>query len=112
VTVKIAGAPISWGVCEVPGWGYQLGPDRVLTEMQQVGLAATELGPLGFLPPDPDRVRRDRLVGAGAVGRQRTDRVDTRPVRDGMYRPLGTGDVDVEAIVSALGKYGYSALRA
>jgi inosose dehydratase len=21
---KIAGAPISWGVCEVPGWGYQL----------------------------------------------------------------------------------------
>ena len=29
---KIAGAPISWGVCEVPGWGYQLPPDRVLTE--------------------------------------------------------------------------------
>jgi hypothetical protein len=24
---KIAGAPISWGVCEVPGWGDQLGPD-------------------------------------------------------------------------------------
>ena len=23
---KIAGAPISWGVCEVPGWGYQLSP--------------------------------------------------------------------------------------
>jgi len=28
--VKIAGAPISWGVCEVPGWGYQLTPERVL----------------------------------------------------------------------------------
>jgi inosose dehydratase len=40
---KIAGAPISWGVCEVPGWGYQLGPDRVLAEMRQVGLLATEL---------------------------------------------------------------------
>jgi inosose dehydratase len=51
-------APISWGVCEVPGWGYQLSPDRVLTEMQQVGLAATELGPLGFLPSDPDRAAR------------------------------------------------------
>ncbi len=50
---KIAGAPISWGVCEVPGWGYQLSPDRVLTEMQQVGLAATEFGPDGFLPVDP-----------------------------------------------------------
>ena len=52
-TGKIAGAPISWGVCEVPGWGYQLSPGRVLTEMQQVGLAATEFGPDGFLPADP-----------------------------------------------------------
>ncbi len=52
-TDKIAGAPISWGVCEVPGWGYQLSPDRVLTEMHQVGLAATEFGPDGFLPADP-----------------------------------------------------------
>ncbi|HEY6811937.1 MAG TPA: sugar phosphate isomerase/epimerase, partial [Propionibacteriaceae bacterium] len=50
---KIAGAPISWGVCEVPGWGYQLGPDRVLKEMREVGLVATELGPEGFLPSEP-----------------------------------------------------------
>ncbi|HEU5386433.1 MAG TPA: TIM barrel protein [Streptosporangiaceae bacterium] len=53
---KIAGAPISWGVCEVPGWGYQLEPGRVLAEMQQVGLAATEFGPAGFLPADPARM--------------------------------------------------------
>jgi inosose dehydratase len=52
-TDKIAGAPISWGVCEVPGWGYQLSPERVLTEMRQAGLAATEFGPDGFLPADP-----------------------------------------------------------
>lgn len=51
---RIAGAPISWGVCEVPGWGYQLGPDRVLKEMREVGLLATELGPEGFLPIDPN----------------------------------------------------------
>ncbi|HLU58495.1 MAG TPA: sugar phosphate isomerase/epimerase [Pseudonocardia sp.] len=49
---RIAGAPISWGVCEVPGWGYQLPPSRVLAEMHDVGLAATELGPDGFLPSD------------------------------------------------------------
>jgi inosose dehydratase len=49
---QIAGAPISWGVCEVPGWGYQLSPARVLAEMHDVGLAATELGPDGFLPAD------------------------------------------------------------
>jgi inosose dehydratase len=50
--VKIAGAPISWGVCEVPGWGYQLDRERVMTEMRQAGLTATELGPDGFLPSD------------------------------------------------------------
>jgi inosose dehydratase len=55
---RIAGAPISWGVCEVPGWGYQLGPDRVLAEMRQVGLTATELGPDGFLPAQPDAMTR------------------------------------------------------
>jgi len=54
--VKIAGAPISWGVCEVPGWGYQLTPHRVLAEMREAGLAATELGPAGFLPSDPDEL--------------------------------------------------------
>lgn len=51
--LRIAGAPISWGVCEVPGWGYQLSSARVLTEMHEAGLTATELGPDGFLPADP-----------------------------------------------------------
>jgi inosose dehydratase len=55
-TMKIAGAPISWGVCEVPGWGHQLGADRVLAEMREVGLSATELGPDGFLPSDPEEL--------------------------------------------------------
>lgn len=50
--MKIAGAPISWGVCEVPGWGHQLDRDRVMAEMRQAGLTATELGPDGFLPTD------------------------------------------------------------
>jgi inosose dehydratase len=54
--MKIAGAPISWGVCEVPGWGHQLEPDRVLAEMRDVGLSATELGPEGFLPSDPQEL--------------------------------------------------------
>ena len=50
---RVAGAPISWGVCEVPGWGHQLDAKRVLTEMRDVGLVATEFGPDGFLPDDP-----------------------------------------------------------
>ena len=50
---KIAGAPITWGVCEVPGWGHQMGAERVLQEMSNLGLVATEFGPAGFLPAEP-----------------------------------------------------------
>jgi inosose dehydratase len=61
---RLVGAPISWGVCEVPGWGLQLGPDRVLAEMAALGLTATELGPLGWLPLDGAQVRA-QLDGHG-----------------------------------------------
>lgn len=50
---RTAAAPISWGICEVPGWGTQLCVDRVLNEMSEVGFRATELGAIGFLPTDP-----------------------------------------------------------
>jgi len=50
---RVATAPISWGVSEVPGWGFQLAPSTVLLQMHELGLAATELGPEGFLPRDP-----------------------------------------------------------
>jgi inosose dehydratase len=50
---RIGGAPITWGVCEVPGWGVMLSADRVLAEMRSLGIGATELGPPGFLPEDP-----------------------------------------------------------
>lgn len=67
--IRVAGAPISWGVCEVPGWGHQMAPGRVLAEMAAAGLAATEFGPDGFLPQDPD-ARAELLAGHGlaAVG--------------------------------------------
>jgi inosose dehydratase len=64
--VRIAGAPISWGVCEVPGWGYQLDAARVLAEMRAVGLGATEFGPAGFLPADPAPLLAEH--GLAAVG--------------------------------------------
>ncbi|GAB2533514.1 TIM barrel protein [Nocardia heshunensis] len=51
--LRIAAAPISWGVCEVPGWGHVLEPATVLEEMAGLGLAATEFGPPGYLPDDP-----------------------------------------------------------
>jgi len=54
---RAAGAPISWGVCEVPGWGFQLGAERVLAELAGLGLTATEHGPQGFLPEEREASR-------------------------------------------------------
>lgn len=56
--IRIAGAPISWGVCEVPGWGYQLPAERVLDEARSLGIRAVEAGPDGFLPADPEETSR------------------------------------------------------
>lgn len=50
---RIAGAPITWGVDGSPGWGHLMDADRVLAEMAEIGLKATELGPDGYLPVDP-----------------------------------------------------------
>jgi inosose dehydratase len=63
---RIAGAPISWGVCEVPGWGHQLTPERVLDELTGLGLAASEFGPDGFLP-GPLLAARDVTAVGGFV---------------------------------------------
>ena len=56
--MRLAGAPISWGICEVPGWGHQMAPGRVLSEIREAGLQATELGPPGYLPTDPAEIAR------------------------------------------------------
>jgi inosose dehydratase len=53
---RLAGAPISWGACEVPGWGIMPSVDRVLAEMAELGLKGTELGAPGFFPDDPERI--------------------------------------------------------
>ena len=66
---RVAGAPISWGVCEAPDWGIELPADRVLAEMAELGLTATELGPAGYLGQNALQVRAKlaehglRLVG-------------------------------------------------
>jgi len=51
--IRIATAPVSWGVMEVEGWARQKSYGDVLDEMVRAGFAGTELGPYGFLPTDP-----------------------------------------------------------
>jgi inosose dehydratase len=67
---RLAGAPISWGVCEVPGWGAMLPPGRVFGEMAGLGLTSTELGPVGeWLPLDAEAIRAAlQLCGLTLVG--------------------------------------------
>jgi inosose dehydratase len=108
---RLAAAPISWGVCEVPGWGLQLPPDRVLAEMAQLGLTATELGPQGWLPLDGALARREldrhglRLVGGFVplVVHQR-DLGDTRrqTARAAAQLAAAGADVFVAALVADL----------
>jgi inosose dehydratase len=56
-------------VSEVPGWGHQLAADTVLAQMQELGLAATEFGPEGFLKRLPS-AKAQQLASHGlrAVG--------------------------------------------
>ena len=65
---KIAGAPISWGVCEVPGWGYQLSPERVLAEMTRGRPGRDRTWPGGILaersPPGRVRVLREHHLAS------------------------------------------------
>ena len=70
MSVRLGNAPISWGVCELPGWGPQLPYARVLDEMAAAGYAGTELGPWGFLPTDPGQLAatlRDRNLAMAAA---------------------------------------------
>ncbi len=54
---KLAGAPITWGVCEVPGWGEQLPVEQVLEQMSSLGLTALEVGPVGYLGNTPGEIK-------------------------------------------------------
>lgn len=66
---RLAGAPVSWGVNDVPGWGVSLPPERVLSEMRDLGLRASELGAMGYLGNEPAEVKASLVrFGLGCVG--------------------------------------------
>ena len=67
--MKLAAAPISWGVCEVPGWGFQLDQGRVLQDAVRLGLPDIEAGPPGFLPEKAEAARDAvRRHGVSVIG--------------------------------------------
>jgi inosose dehydratase len=68
--LKIANAPVSWGVLEFELEGETQLYGQVLDEIQETGYTGTELGDWGFLPTEPEELKRElqsrglELVGA------------------------------------------------
>lgn len=67
--IRVATGPCTWGVdfADAPGnpaW------ERVLDDIEQSGIGALELGPVGYLPEDPDQLRdhlgRRNLTSVGS----------------------------------------------
>src|SRR5437773_6171524 len=114
--MKLAAAPISWGVCEVPGWGLQLAPDRVLSDMRALGVHATEAGPPGVLPADPAAARALldsyglRLVGGfvTAVLHESVRRADELASVKRQAQWLAAGGAELVVLAPALPQTGYS----
>ena len=99
--MKIAGAPISWGVCEVPDWGYQMSPQRVLEEMKEIGLTATEFGPQGWLPIEAGA----RAAEVGQYGLTPVGSFFLAVMHDPESDPIPAVEVELDAFEKAGGSY-------
>lgn len=110
---RVAGAPISWGVCEAPNWGEQLPADVVLADMAELGLTATELGPTGYLGADSAAVRRTldthglRLVGGFLPVVLHAEPTADLTEAEAAIRTLAEAGADRVVLSADLGPSGY-----
>jgi inosose dehydratase len=94
---RVAGAPVCWGVCEVPGWGHQLDPDTVLRQMSELGIGATEYGPDGFLPDRPE----DKAATLAGYGLKAVGQFVPVVLHDRAHDPLPEVDAAMDGLVAA-----------
>jgi inosose dehydratase len=59
MAIRVANAPISWGIMEHVELPADYPYGRVLDEIKAAGYSGTELGPYGFLPADSAALRRE-----------------------------------------------------
>lgn len=57
MTIRIANAPVSWGIYEFERIAQKYPFTQVLNEIAETGHTGLELGPWGFLPTDPEKLR-------------------------------------------------------
>ena len=63
--IEVANGPVSWGV-DLPDMPGAPPWEEVFDEISEAGYRLCELGPLGYLPDDNDRVRVE--LGARGLG--------------------------------------------
>lgn len=112
-THRIAAAPISWGVCEVPGWGYQAPASQVLDQMAQIGMAASELGPEEFVPGSAVQKREQfnaaglRCVGAFCPVKLHDPAIDVAAIGNNLLAGFHALGATVMVLAADTGQTGY-----
>ncbi len=57
MTIRLANAPVSWGIYEFEDLEQKYPYEQVLDEIVETGYSGLELGPWGYLPTDPETLR-------------------------------------------------------
>ena len=55
--IRVASAPVSWGILEETDSSAWPPPEAVMAELREAGFDGTELGPLGYYPTEPAQLR-------------------------------------------------------
>jgi len=97
MNIRLANAPVSWGIMEVEGWSPPLPYTTFLDELKSAGYEGAELGPYGYLPPDPE------LLGAQLERRALTLTAAFVPLRLKQPAPPLAQALAVARLLSALG---------
>lgn len=59
MSIRVASAPVSWGIMEEVAVPKEYPYTRVLDEIAQAGYRGTELGPYGYLPSEPRKLSEE-----------------------------------------------------
>lgn len=103
MNIRVANAPVSWGIMEVEGWGPSMPYTAFLDELVSAGYSGTELGPYGFLPTNAAELRPQlearslSLISAFVPLHLKRPELDLKPARTvgRLLRDLGASHMVV-----------------